>query len=96
MIVQIATIYDVAVHPDYQGFGFGKRIVEELTNQMYLLGICEVSLITPTELCGFFESSGFGLDEDETVAMTLKYPEKCVGSGVKNTVLETLLLKLEA
>lgn len=70
--------------------------MDELTNQLYLLGICEVSLITTETLSAFFESSGFGIDQDETVAMTLKYPEKAVGGGVKSTILERLLLELQA
>ena len=52
-----AAVYDVVVHPDYQGRGIGRAIMESVIDQ---LGECNVILFAVPEKIGFYEKLGFG------------------------------------
>lgn len=69
--VQVATVHDILIHPDLQGFGIGGRLVRSLINQISQLGIFDVGLIAPSELQSFFRSCSFDLDHEESVPMAL-------------------------
>lgn len=51
-----ATIYDVAVHPDYQRRGIGSRLVNELTS---MLPVWRVLLVADGGVTGFYRRLGF-------------------------------------
>jgi GNAT superfamily N-acetyltransferase len=51
-----ALIYDVAVHPDYQGQGFGKTMLESLLSR---LKVWRVMLVADGDVQPFYERSGF-------------------------------------
>ena len=51
-----AAIYDITVHPDYQGRGLGRAVMESLVEQ---LGDCNVILFARPEKVGFYKRLGF-------------------------------------
>ena len=51
-----ATIYDVAVHPDYQRRGIGTRLMNELLQQ---LPVWRVLLVAEDEVRAFYQRLGF-------------------------------------
>jgi len=51
-----AAIYDITVHPDYQGRGIGRAIMDSLIAQ---LGECNVILFAVPEKVGFYRKLGF-------------------------------------
>ena len=51
-----ATIYDVAVHPDYQRRGIGTRLVNELIS---MLPVWRVLLVADGGVTGFYRRLGF-------------------------------------
>ena len=53
-----AALYDIAVHPDSQGKGMGKIIIQELLKK---LPNCNVILYATPGMEGFYEKLGFGL-----------------------------------
>ncbi|GMH33626.1 hypothetical protein BSKO_01460 [Bryopsis sp. KO-2023] len=88
----IATIHDVAVHPDFRGMGLGKKIVERLTRQLYgNMGICEVALTAPMILEYFFASAKFGPDPEGSTPMVLTAATEDCTSHLKSSLNERLL-----
>ena len=53
----LAEVISVAVHPDFQGYGLGRRVVEPLFDEARELGI--PTLFTLTLQVGFFSRMGF-------------------------------------
>jgi len=51
-----AVIYDVAVHPDYQAQGIGRRLMEQLLER---LSVWRVMLVADAEVQGFYRRLGF-------------------------------------
>ncbi|MDN3577800.1 GNAT family N-acetyltransferase [Chitinimonas viridis] len=49
-------IYDVAVHPDYQGRGLGQRLMQSLLDR---LPVYRVMLIADQDVQGFYRTLGF-------------------------------------
>lgn len=54
--VRQSSIYDVAILPEYQGFGVGKLIIENIINNT---PTCNFILYTSPGKEGFYESLGF-------------------------------------
>jgi N-acetylglutamate synthase-like GNAT family acetyltransferase len=54
---KLAEVRSLAVHPDYQGLGIGRMLVEACVERARERGIFEVMAITASE--GFFKSCGF-------------------------------------
>lgn len=54
-----AHVEDVAVHPDYQGHGFGKVIMACLTREAALSGCYKIILDCSEKNVPFYEKSGF-------------------------------------
>lgn len=63
-----ATIWDVVVHPDYQGLGLGRKLVETLLSQP-LISRVERVYLTTTYQQKFYERIGF--QENQTTTMVL-------------------------
>ena len=51
-----AIVYDVAVHPDWQGNGLGKVLMQRL---LFRLPVWRVMLIADEEVQGFYRTLGF-------------------------------------
>jgi aralkylamine N-acetyltransferase len=52
-----ATVYDVVIHPDYQGQGVGKQLMQALIDR---LPVWRILLVCEEELVGFYQKLGFG------------------------------------
>ncbi len=57
-----ATIWDVAIHPVYQGAGFGKRLMEYLINSIKKMGIKKITLFADPGVISFYKSQGWVLE----------------------------------
>lgn len=57
--VVYAMIYDVVVHPDWRGKGFGRRIVQELVEELEEMGIRAIQLMAAAGQAPFYEKLGF-------------------------------------
>jgi ribosomal protein S18 acetylase RimI-like enzyme len=56
-----AFVYDVAVHPDYQGRGVGKLLTTRLLSR---LSVWRVMLVADEEVQGFYRQFGFAQHND--------------------------------
>lgn len=63
-----ATIWDVVIHPDYQGAGLGRRLVETVLGHPHVSRVERVYLMT-THQQRFYERIGF--QENQTTTMVL-------------------------
>lgn len=63
-----ATIWDVVIHPDYQGAGLGRRLVETLIAHPYMNKVERTYLMT-THQQRFYERIGF--EQNSTTTMVL-------------------------
>lgn len=63
-----ATIWDVAVHPDYQGAGLGRKLVETVLMHPHVNRVERVYLMT-TNQQKFYERIGF--EENKTTTLVL-------------------------
>jgi len=57
-----ATVWDLAVHPLYQGAGLGKQIMHYVLEQLRAMGVDRVSLFADPEVVGFYEAQGWQLE----------------------------------
>lgn len=67
----MATVHDVLVHPELQGYGLGSVLLRRLLNQVSSEGVFDVGLVTPSSLQSFFHSCSFELDKEDSVPMAL-------------------------
>lgn len=63
-----ATIWDVLIHPDYQGAGLGRKLVETVLTHPHVNQVERVYLMT-TNQQKFYERIGF--EENQTTTMVL-------------------------
>ncbi len=63
-----ATIWDVVIHPDYQGAGLGRKLVETVLMHPHVNRVERVYLMT-THQQKFYERIGF--EENQTTTMVL-------------------------
>ena len=63
-----ATIWDVVIHPDYQGLGLGRKLVETLLSHALISRVERVYLMT-TYQQGFYQQIGF--QENQSTTMVL-------------------------
>lgn len=63
-----ATIWDVVIHPDYQGAGLGRKLVQTVLSHPLMSRIERVYLMT-THQQAFYERIGF--EENQTTTMVL-------------------------
>ncbi len=57
-----ATIWDVAVHPIYQGSGFGKKLMTYILEALNEIGLERVTLFADPGVVAFYESQGWTLE----------------------------------
>lgn len=67
-----ATIWDVVIHPDYQGAGLGRKLVETVLSHPLMSRIERVYLMT-THQQAFYQRIGF--EENQTTTMVLFHRE---------------------
>ena len=63
-----ATIWDVVIHPDYQGAGLGRKLVQTLLAHPHMNRVERVYLMTTNEQ-KFYQRIGF--DDNQTTTMVL-------------------------
>lgn len=63
-----ATIWDVVVHPDYQSYGIGRRLIDTLLVHPLLLDVERIYLMT-TFKQGFYEKLGFKKNASTTMLL---------------------------
>ncbi|MDX1976286.1 MAG: GNAT family N-acetyltransferase [Pseudanabaenaceae cyanobacterium bins.68] len=59
-----ATLWDVVVHPDYQGRGLGKALMEEIVSELRRLDISNISLFADAHVVEFYYQLGFVPDPE--------------------------------
>jgi ribosomal protein S18 acetylase RimI-like enzyme len=57
-----ATVWDVAVHPHYQGAGLGKQLMDYVLEQLRRMGVDRVSLFADPDVVGFYQAQGWELE----------------------------------
>jgi ribosomal protein S18 acetylase RimI-like enzyme len=64
-----ATIWDVVVHPAYQGAGIGRKLVERILHDPAIIIVERVYLVT-THQQSFYEKLGFTVNASTTMVVT--------------------------
>lgn len=64
-----ATIWDVVIHPQFQGQGLGKELMNELVKQLREYDISTITLFADPEVIKFYRHIGFILDPDGVKGM---------------------------
>jgi ribosomal protein S18 acetylase RimI-like enzyme len=57
-----ATVWDVAVHPRYQGAGLGKQLITYVLDELRAMAVERVSLFADPDVVGFYERQGWELE----------------------------------
>jgi ribosomal protein S18 acetylase RimI-like enzyme len=57
-----ATVWDVAVHPLYQGAGLGRQLMDFVIAELLTMGVDRVSLFADPHVVGFYEGQGWELE----------------------------------
>lgn len=70
--LQVATIHDLIIHPDLQGFGLGSTLLRRLVTQISDEDVWDVGIVTPSHLQPFFHTCSFELDKEDSVPMALR------------------------
>lgn len=68
-----ATIWDVVIHPDYQGLGLGRKMVETVISHPLLTRVEKIYLMT-THQQKFYERIGFTENKTTTMMLENSYP----------------------
>jgi len=64
-----ATIWDVVIHPDFQGEGLGKELMNETIKQLRYYDISTITLFADPEVIKFYRDIGFVMDPDNIKGM---------------------------
>jgi N-acetylglutamate synthase-like GNAT family acetyltransferase len=70
-----ATIWDVIVHPDYQGAGLGRKLVETILADPMVAHVEKVYLMT-TNQQRFYEKIGFQINSSTTMVLNYQAIEQ--------------------
>ena len=57
-----ATVWDVAVHPRYQGAGLGRQLMAYILRELQERGVQRVSLYADPDVVGFYAGQGWELE----------------------------------
>jgi N-acetylglutamate synthase-like GNAT family acetyltransferase len=69
-----ATIWDVVIHPNYQGLGLGRKLVETVLSHPQVNRVERVYLMT-THQQTFYEKIGFQCNQTTTMLLENNHPE---------------------
>ncbi|MEO1207934.1 MAG: GNAT family N-acetyltransferase [Cyanobacteria bacterium J06638_20] len=69
-----ATIWDVVVHPDYQGKGLGKALMKQLIKKLRSEDISNVTLFADPQVVDFYRNLGF-MPDPEGIKGMFWYPD---------------------
>lgn len=69
-----ATIWDVVVHPDYQGKGLGKTLMKQLIKKLRSEDISNVTLFADPHVVDFYRNLGF-VPDPEGIKGMFWYPD---------------------
>lgn len=69
-----ATIWDVVVHPDYQGKGLGKTLMKQLIKKLRSEDISNVTLFADPHVVDFYRNLGF-MPDPEGIKGMFWYPD---------------------
>lgn len=64
-----ATIWDVVVHPDFQGQGLGKHLINQVVQQLRYADINTITLFADPQVVSFYKHLGFISDPDGVKGM---------------------------
>nr|YP_009399617.1 hypothetical protein [Digenea simplex]ARW69436.1 hypothetical protein [Digenea simplex] len=64
-----ATIWDVVIHPEFQGKGLGKALINETIKQLRYYDISTITLFADPEVIKFYRHLGFMVDPDGVKGM---------------------------
>ena len=59
-----ATIWDVVVHPDFQGRGFGKGMMQHMIRELRREDISNITLFADPQVVSFYQGLGFKSDPE--------------------------------
>ena len=59
-----ATLWDVVIHPDFQGQGLGKAMMEEMIRELRKADISNISLFADAHVVNFYQQLGFNADPE--------------------------------
>lgn len=69
-----ATIWDVVVHPDYQGKGFGKALMRQMIKKLRSEDISNITLFADPQVVNFYRGLGF-MSDPEGIKGMFWYPD---------------------
>jgi len=69
-----ATIWDVVVHPEFQGKGLGKILMKQLIKQLRSEDISNITLFADPDVVNFYRRLGF-MQDPEGIKGMFWYPE---------------------
>nr|YP_009745230.1 hypothetical chloroplast RF52 [Halymenia maculata]QIG87240.1 hypothetical chloroplast RF52 [Halymenia maculata] len=64
-----ATIWDVVIHPDFQGKGLGKTLMDQTIKQLRYCDISTITLFADPHVVSFYRNLGFITDPDGVKGM---------------------------
>lgn len=64
-----ATIWDVVIHPEFQGNGLGKLLMDEVIKELRKHDISTITLFADPEVVKFYKHVGFIIDPDGVKGM---------------------------
>lgn len=64
-----ATIWDVVIHPEFQGLGLGKVLMNQIVKQLRLYDISTITLFADPQVIKFYRHLGFIIDPDGVKGM---------------------------
>ncbi|MFM9072181.1 MAG: GNAT family N-acetyltransferase [Cyanobium sp.] len=60
-----ATVWDVAVHPLYQGVGLGRQLMDYVINNLQTMGVERVTLYADPDVVDFYSHQGWELEPQQ-------------------------------
>ena len=60
-----ATIWDLAVHPLYQGAGLGKQMIRYLIDELTEMDVERISLVADPDVVQFYSNQGWELEPND-------------------------------
>nr|YP_009326607.1 hypothetical protein [Membranoptera platyphylla]AMJ16864.1 hypothetical protein [Membranoptera platyphylla] len=64
-----ATIWDVVIHPEFQGKGLGKLLMNQIIKELRYYDISTITLFADPQVIKFYKHLGFIVDPDEVKGM---------------------------